>query len=421
MRSSKIDKDTYWASVSTDEIADNMLEKVDQFYDYIQLSGRLGLYLRSYNYYYRPRTTGARLNSVGEQGELTALSINHYRNLLSHIETMTTQQRPFFEPRATNNDSKSQAQVILAAGLLDYYLGEKKLERNIKLAVKQSLILTEAFVQVEWDTQAGDKYGMTETGAEIRQGDIKYTNYTTLDVARDYTKSDPNNHDWYIVRKTANKFDLIAQYPELKENILNDNMDAWWLKTTSLNAINLDDNESICVFTLLHRPTMAMPNGRYTQVLSNDTVLFDGPLPYSKTHIYRIAPDEEVGTCFGYTVGFDLLPVQEAIDILYSTVITNQSTYGVQNVLVPQGANLNTSTLAGGMNVTEYDPKIGKPESMQLTATPPEIFNFLSQLEKTQETLSNMNSVVRGNPEASLKSGAALALVQSTAIQSTMS
>ena len=107
----------YWASVPVKEIADEVLDKVDKYYEYLSLSGRLDTYRRTWAYYYRTRVTGARINAVGEQGELTALSVNHYRNLLAHIETMTCQQRAAFEPRATNSDVKSQQQVILAAHL----------------------------------------------------------------------------------------------------------------------------------------------------------------------------------------------------------------------------------------------------------------------------------------------------------------
>jgi hypothetical protein len=35
----------------------------------------------------------------------------------------------------------------------------------------------------------------------------------------------------------------------------------------------------------------------------------------------------------------------------------------------------------------EYDPAIGKPEAMNLTSTPPEIFNFIGMLESVSETL----------------------------------
>ena len=112
----------YWASVPSNEIADEILDRREKYYKFLSLSGRLDLYRRSWAYYYRPRLTGASLQSGGDQGELTTLSINHFRNLLSHLETMTVQQRATFEPRATNSDVKSQSQVILATGLLDYYM-----------------------------------------------------------------------------------------------------------------------------------------------------------------------------------------------------------------------------------------------------------------------------------------------------------
>lgn len=54
---------------------------------------------------------------------------------------------------------------------------------------------------------------------------------------------------------------------------------------------------------------------------------------------------------------------------------------------------------------------------MQLTATSPEVYQMMQLLEKTMETLSGVNSVARGNPEQSLRSGNALALVQSQALQ----
>lgn len=411
----------YWASVESNEIADRILERVDDFYQYMLQSGRMDLMRRSWLYYYRPRLTGGMLNPVGQQGELTQLSVNHYRNLLVHLETMTVQQRPNFEPRATNSDVKSQSQVILAAGLLDYYMRQKRLEQNLKQTVKDGLMFSEGFLRVEWDANAGKTYGQTPTGAPVYEGDLKYTNYTPINVVRDYTKEAASNEDWYILRDFQNKYTLAAKFPEIADKILDDSIDALEIaRTTTLNYLSLEDSDNIAVYTLIHKPTPALPQGRYTTCLDNGTVMMDGPIPYEETHVYRLAPDEESGTIFGYTVGFDLLPIQEAIDMLYSTVISNQATFGVQNILVPKGHDLSTSQMSGGMNVMEFDPKVGEPKALNLTSTPPEIFNFIQMLEQLAETISGVNSVARGNPEASLKSGAALALVQSMAIQFSM-
>ena len=52
-----------------------------------------------------------------------------------------------------------------------------------------------------------------------------------------------------------------------------------------------------------------------------------------------------------------------------------------------------------------------------MTKSSPESYNLIGILEKVMETISGVNSVSRGNPEASLKSGTALALVQAQSLQ----
>jgi len=75
----------YWASVAQDEIAHEILDKVDKYFAYLSLSGRLQLYQRSYDTYYRALLTGGRLNPAGEQGELTTMSVGDYKNLVDLV------------------------------------------------------------------------------------------------------------------------------------------------------------------------------------------------------------------------------------------------------------------------------------------------------------------------------------------------
>ena len=94
--------------------------------------------------------------------------------------------------------------------------------------------------------------------------------------------------------------------------------------------------------------------------------------------------------------------------------MTNQNAFLVQSLYVPRGADISVNTLGEGMNIVEGN---AKPEPLQMSATPAEAFEFLKEIVQSMETLSGVNSVARGNPEASLKSGTALALVQSMALQ----
>ena len=411
-------ENTYWAAVPSDEIANKMVEWIDRYYKFLGTSGKMDRYRSSYSYYYRAGVNGGTLGGAGEQGELTTISVNSYRNYLNHIAILTTQQQPYFEPKATNSDSQSQSQVILASSLLDYYLRQKRIERNMTQAVDDCLIFDEAFIRIEWDVSGGKVYGKTAMGEPAYEGDIKATNYNPLEVIRDYTRKSPNELPWVILRDIDNnKYDLAAKYPELTEEIMSDSDDQVQLRQSTFNYVETNDNDNIAIYTLLHKATPSMPNGRYVECLYNGTVLIDGPLPYKQTHVHRISPGDQSGTIFGYTVGYDLMPIQQAQDIMLSTVLTNNATHGVQNILVPEGSNLSTTQVAGGLSMMSYDPKLGKPEALQLTQSAPESYRLLDLLEKYGDITSAINSVSKGQPDPSLKSGSALAIIQSMAIQ----
>ena len=156
--------------------------------------------------------------------------------------------------------------------------------------------------------------------------------------------------------------------------------------------------------------------------LDEDTILMDTVMPYRSLPVYSVMPSNYLGTPYGYSPMFDLLPLQDAVNSLYSTILTNNNAFGIQSVLNPRGNDIRITQVEEGLNFIEYNPVVGgnasgKPEAMQLTSTAPETYKFLEMLVRDMETISGINSVARGDPQSSLKSGTALALVQSQAIQ----
>jgi hypothetical protein len=108
------------------------------------------------------------------------------------------------------------------------------------------------------------------------------------------------------------------------------------------------------------------------------------------------------------------------MNILNSSIITNQSNFAVQNIAVPRQSSVTTNDIVGGNRLVEYDaqpelPGGGKPEILQLCATPSEVFAHLKDLSQQGEVISGINAVLRGQPQASLISGTALALVATQA------
>lgn len=470
--------DVYWAQLpafedpvsSTAMLGPELVARVKEYQDYLAERSISDTWRRAYDLYYRSLGRGGRLVRTGDQGEYWSINVNHLRNIVVHLHTMTTQQRPAFEPRATNSDYKSQGQTLLAKGLLDYYLREKRLERFLKTAVESALLFGEGYVRVNWDPNTGPDAKPDQEGIQPdrqKEGDVTYEAFTPIDVIRDPTRLN-SEHRWVIVRTYTNRWDLVAKFcpdaeepepelPEHQEPAAQDGeategaeqakasraeeLEAWEQRSKYLRkqkelrdqllAIpddDLDDEKNRLVMTsnytkddiahyfFYHKKTNALPEGRLVEFVSGDVVLFDGPLPFDDVPVYRMSPADLLGTPFGYGSVVDLMAIQEQTDNLYGTVVTNNNAFGVQNLLVPTGSNLTVTSLGGGMNKVEYAGNL-EPKPLQLTASSPETYQLIGLLEHSMETISGINSVVRGNPEASLKSGAALALVQSMAIQ----
>ncbi len=405
----------YFATLKIEDLLPELVKKTDNYYKYLQESGRMSIWRRSYECYYRNMFRGGKMNRAGNEGEYTTINVNHARNVLLHIKNMTTKQIPALTPQAANTDYKSMAQTIIASGILEYYVNEKSLADIVDIAIEDCSIFGESYVSSEWDQSEGEDFAADpETGQIFKTGDVIYGNFTPMDVIIDFAQPDPEHHDWHIIRKYKNKYSLASKYPHAREKILDTNMDDSRLRDQRIGMMTLQQSDLIPVYTFFHKKTPSMPNGRLVEFITSETFLFDGEMPYRQTPLYRVSAMEQRGTCFGYTVMFDLLPIQEAVDGLYSTIITNQSNYGVQNIWVDAGSGITVSQLAGGLNLIQSKTK---PEPINLTSTPAEIFKFLEMLVHDLETISGVNSVTRGNPEASLKSGAALALVASMAIE----
>lgn len=410
-------KNQYFASKEPEKVADILLDKAETFYNAMYQNEHLNKIRKSWAYYHgmfnNDGLTDHEITFTGEQGELVKLPINHYRNFAEHMITMITANRPTMDARAVNTDYKSLAQTYLANGILDYYMREKNLENVLKKAVTMAVVCSVGYIKIEWNQTAGEIYDADpETGEKQYEGEIEYSNLSALDVVVDGSKESWNN-DWVLTRTFKNKYDLAAKYPELSGKIID-------LKTKDeiegfrRTFWSNDETSDVPVYEFFHKRTESMPDGRYILFLEENIVLLDTPMPYRVLPVFRITPSEIIGTPYGYTPLFDIYPLQEAINSTASAIMTNQNAFATQSLFIPTNSNIQWSALDGGMNIIEGD---APPQPINFTSTPPEVFNWFQILIQQAETLTGMNSVTRGNPEKSLKTGAALALVQSMALQ----
>jgi hypothetical protein len=417
----------YFAQRPREEIAKYAMEKVDDYYQYLEVSGRIYLWREIYNQYFRARTTKGSLYVTGKTGEYLNMDSADFRNLLQHLKVLTTQARSTFIPISTNTDYKSESQCRVARGILEYYMKDKKIGRLIDQASEYAIMYGDAYIKLDWDVMKGETVMIEDQEVDgqiiqrsLKEGDLASQAYAPIDVIIDYSSKTPRDLNWTITRDWVNKYEISAQYPELKSEIealfdemTYNNKDRLWVFNQRENY----NSEIIPLYTLYHEKTASVPNGRITKFLSNSILLYDGELPFERAPVYRMVPTQEGESAFGYSVSFDLLPICQAITKLYSTLITTECVSGIPIILTPEGANYDLTTLADGVQGMSYNPAFGTPTTLHLGTASPQTYQLISLLKELSQVVSAINAVARGETPSNLSSGSSLALVLSTAIQ----
>ena len=419
----------YWATREGTPIVAAIREQVRRYVRYSEECGLAGLQRHAHRMYYGLDREGDWTNAAcvqfgGEQGENVLLRTNHYRSLVDHIGVLTTGSRPSYSARSMNSDYKSQAQTLIAEGMLDYYLTVKRLETQAVEATWHALRYQEGWMYIGWDARAGDPVSVTEAepseeGEQPRpvveyEGDIESRVFMPRDIARDVTASSVDEMQWIIAHRRVPRWDLAARYPEHRDGILQapEYDTAFDYQAGSQIMRRRAQGEMVSVLELWHGKTDAIPDGRFALVCG-DALLMDGPLPFEELPFVAMMPGTIDGTAFGYCGTIDLLALQEAFDAAMSTVMTNHDAFGRQTLWAQKGSGFKASDLAGMTLIESEEP----PQVLKLIQAQGECYTLIDLLRASMEAISGINSVARGEPQASLKSGSALALVHAMAVQ----
>jgi hypothetical protein len=376
------------------------MERVDKYYDRMRELNLINLWRALHRAYHSGYYTGAKIAQVGSQGEMRFIEVNHFANLIRHTVSLTTANRQEWDPMAVNTDFQSIEQCKLASGILDYYWTFQGFEKKLVQMLSDGILYGRSGVYSPWIGGA--------------DGDIKAEALTPDRMIVDVDRMSGDN-TWHIVRCLEDTDEMIARYPTLAgkldalENIDYDNY-------ISDDEVSLVTEGKMEVYTLYHSVTPACPRGRQ-MVFCKGAWIADSDLEYSRIPVAEFMSESIKGTRIGTSLSFDLMPVQEYINGLNSAMASNQAAYAVQNVLIPEESNISVDMIAQQMRAIRYSSAGGKPEILRLLDTPAEIPKTIDMLVNTMQVLSGVNSVQRGIPDPSLKSGSALAMVQSMAVQ----
>lgn len=423
----------HFASLESEELLIDLKLKNDTFDKYMTKTGQFKQWKKAYDLYYGKHVNGKdghELADVGDEGELSAFGVNHFRNLVKHVMALTCSQKPSYDFRAVNSDQRSMQQARLANNILDQILVEKRMGRHMKTAAEISLVFKVGYTYTKWDPSLGRPYSTqmkhNETGEQVEkivyEGEPAVSSLPPWRVKYDPRLKDWTKNKWGLIKSFENKFDLGARHPELSDRIEKlkydwDKTEFSYMKDKEFEVLSDIGDELVPIYEFYHLPTDAVPNGRYMKY-AGDIVLSDGGYQYrKKLPIHRITPSEDIESVDGYTEFVDIMVLQTVVNILYAIPFNNQQAFGVQAIHLPDGCNLTSEQIGKGLVVLKGGPPGSEPKPIQLTASPAEVFKNIEFIEKAMEKLSGVNSVIRGDPEAGLKSGVALGRLQAMAIQ----
>lgn len=427
----------YWAMEPGEDVLPYLEQRIKWYYQHIETTGRLALWRRALAQFrgYDPDGSWANSNAVtfgGDSGEIVQLVVNHFAGIIQGKHALITGVRPTTKAVAAMGTSASQDDASIADKILQWDVSQKRVGELLARAALVSMHAGEGWIYQHWDPMKGEVSkaqlggaapGVRADGAVVRAGDVATYVKHPIDVVRDPDAMIEGDSPavWRMVRLRVNRWDLMQQFPEKWNEIANvpscrkrgdgSRDDQLYVRDTRSTTGN---DDYIYVWHFYHESTPALPAGRFV-MFCKGVFLMESPMPYADMPLHPIYPDVDDEDSFGFTPMWHLMAPQRAYDSIVSAAVSNVDAGGLNNIWLPTGQAVDISKLSSGFNVIK---SAEKPEVLQFGVISKDaMFVANDVLLKAQQMISGMNSVALGQPDDSLKSGAALALVQSMSVQ----
>lgn len=409
----------------------------------LKSSGRWASMRSLLSTYYGNGTDGLRdstaLRETGDDGETVEMHTNQVRPVIANTMSLIVGQWPEVKPRAINEGSKALAETRLAAGLHDYYERKTSGRSRVMDTVRGGLLASSWNLGHSWAPSDGKEFAIGEDGTPIYEGDIQSFVLPPWRCVWDFAAADESSRKWVLFRRHVSRYDtaesLAAKQPELAEKLRRHvEAGSMWSRIASVKDLGemksldsllgeiLPDEDVLWVWELRHLPTPALPVGRLVRFVEPDHVLFDTlglekpttyPYEDSELHVREYSPERVVAGAAGHTAGFDLLGLQEFVDIATASMATTLNVNGQNRFW--SGGDTGTNVRALGMNGAVVETQT-KPEVLEFPAFRQDVMMAADWGINQLNSAMAINEVARGQPTAGMPAQA-MALLKATAIQ----
>lgn len=424
--------EAYWADASAKRVIDELKKKEAHFFDAVNRRGFGDAWLGAFCAYYGldPSASSWETQSItldGERGELLRFRINEFRSYQRQVSAMAVGERPSFQALASNTSYDSLASVTSADTATNHLYWSTYGESKERRTIEKGDLFGLGWTWVNFDPEGGEPVdaslplppeagGGPSPAQETKQsGEIVIKSRAPWEVFQEFSTEDPEDHIWRVAKDRVSKFELAAQYPALRKEILQlKNDDDPTLKALfGFDTLSINPDELI-VKHFYHARTKAMPKGRYL-VYVGDLLLYQDFLPFKSIPLIPYCPAGYIGTSLGYADAWDMIPVCQLLDQVASDLATVISTFGRPTLVAEDGIEIDLNAIADGMRVLRIPPGAVPPTAANFAQVPDWTQFITGFLESKLQSLSGLNATSRGTPAPGVTSGTMAALYHSVA------
>ena len=423
----------YWARKVGPDFISAIAEKEEAYFESARNRGLLAMWVVSYAAHHGLTPDDLRdfatqtIGFSGNELELIRFHLNLIRPYIRHQTSLALGEPAAFKALVNNSDQRSFAKSLLADKIINALYKRYSAPLDMKVAEGDGAFGLGG-THYRWDFLGGDDmrvprpltlddgtqtehYTVEKSGEPIVTVFYPWSNVRETRIA--------GQHQWTIVRELDSRWNLIANFPQHKEQLLaaNTHFDQYDFGTLfRLEELYYASKDQLTVKHFYHRRCAAVPEGRYVMMV-NDIILWDGPCPRKRgLPVAWMQSGEFIESTFGYADAWDLIAIQQALNQVNSDEMQNYATFGRQSIAIEKGTEVTIDSLAQG-TAFYVPPGAAMPKAIQLAAVPATLPDLKQYLHKMLDTVSGQNAASRGDPDPNVRSGEMNALLDSIAIR----
>lgn len=423
----------YWARKDGPDFISEVAAKEEAYYESARSRGLLAIWVVAYAAHHGLTPDDLRdfatqtIGFTGNELEQIRFHLNLVRPYIRHQTSLALGEPAAFKALVSNSDHRSMAKATLADKIVNSLYKRYSAPWDMPTAEGDGAFGA-AGTHYRWDFLGGDdmkvsKQVDTPQGPQLHY-EIQKSGEPVVTVWYPWTRIQETklaggDHMWRMIRETDSRWNLIANFPGKKEELLavKTDYDRYDFGTLfRLEELYYASKDQVTVKHFYHKRCAAIPEGRYV-IMVNDVILWDGPCPRKRgMPIAEMQSGNFIESTFGYADAWDLIAIVQALNQVNSDEMQNYATFGRQSVAIEKGTEVTIDAIAQG-TAFYVPPGAQMPRAVQLAAVPATLPDLKSYLHKMLDTVSGQNAASRGDPDPNVRSGEMNALLDSIAIR----